>query len=316
MKLARTLNVVAGMAGVLGLMLGLARFPASAGAVRQPTAAASFESLGSIRVPQMTELSGLHASRIESGLMWGLNDSGNPPELLAFDTSMQFRHAVRVEDVVNQDWEDLGGFEDGGQSWLVVADTGDNLGLRSEAALIFVPEPAPGAVSVKPARILRFTFEDGPRDCEAMAVDPIGRRILLADKGRHPAGLYELAIDGSDQGRKARRIADFPDLMPHPAPRVQTAGSQRWRGTPTSMDLSADGRRLIVLTYQSLSLFQRRSSDEDWSQTLARAPARSLRIPRFGGFEALAFESGERTALLGSEGASAIIQRWTQAFAP
>lgn len=312
MKLTDILNVIAG----IGLVLGLVQISAFAGGDRQSTPAPIFERLGSIQAAQMTELSGLHASRIQPGLMWGLNDSGNPPELLAFDTSMKFRQAVQVEGVINHDWEDLGGFEDDGQSWLVVADTGDNLGLRSELALIFVPEPAAGAVSVKPARILRFTFEDGPRDCEAMAVDWAGRRILLADKGRRPVGLYELAIDGANQGRKARRIADFPDLMPTPAPRVQSQAIAHWRGTPTAMDLSADGRRLIVLTYQSLSLFVRRSDDEDWSQVLARPAARSLRIPRLGGFEALAFEPGERTALFGNEGPSTIIQRWTQAFAP
>lgn len=273
-----------------------------------------FEPVGSLQLPEMAELSGLYASRVRPGLLWGINDSGNAPDLLAFDTGMKFRQIVRVQGVGNHDWEDLAGFQEEGRSWLVVADSGDNFGLRTEAALIFVPEPTAEAVSVKPVRTLRFSFEGGPRDCEAMAVDPVRRSILLADKGRHPAGLYELALDGADQGRVARRIADFPDLMPTPAPRVQTLSGTRWRGTPTAMDLSADGRRLIVLTYQSLNLFVR-SGDEDWRQALAR-PVRSLRTPRFGGFEALAFEPGERTALLGTEGPTTIIQRWKEAYAP
>lgn len=301
---------------ITGIWLGLLLVRISVFAdSERPSADSAFERVGAIHAPEMTELSGLYASRLQPGLMWGINDSGNLPELLAFDTSMKFRKVVRVEGVANHDWEDLSGFKDsGGQSWLVVADTGDNFSLRAEASLIFVAEPAADAVSVKPARVIHFSFEDGPRDCEAMAVDVAGRRILLADKGLHPVGLYELPLDGADQGRTARRIADFPDLMPTPAQRVQTVSSTRWRGTPTAMGLSADGRRLIVLTYESVSLFVRRD-DEDWDRALAH-PARSVRIPRIGGFEALAFEPGERTALFGREGRSTIIERWKEAYAP
>ena len=74
------------------------------------------------------------------------------------------------------------------------------------------------------------------------------------------------------------------------------------------MDLSADGRRLAVLTYQSISLFER-VAGADWDQALRR-PLRSERTPRLGGFEALAFEVGERSILIGSEGPITRLERW------
>lgn len=273
-----------------------------------------FTRLAAATIPKLQELSGIYASRTRPGLYWGLNDSGHAPELLAFDAALGLRQTTRIEGAVNQDWEDLAGFQEGGKSWLVIADTGDNFGLRTEYRLIFVAEPGPGLASAAPARVIRFGFEGGARDCEAIAVDVPGRRVLLADKGRRPAGLYELALDGSDQGQVAHKIAEFPDLVPAPAPRVQTLSSQRWRGTPTAMDLSADGRRLIVLTYQSLNLFVR-AGDADWDRALA-TPLRSLRTPRQGGFEALAFEPDERSAVLGTEGPTTILQRWKEAYPP
>lgn len=296
MRLRNILNVIA------AIFLG--GFPALAAAAEGP----AFEPVSALHVPEMTELSGLYASRRSAGRLWGLNDSGHPPELLSFDAALRLHRAIPVQGVDNRDWEDLAGYEDEGQSWLVIADTGDNFSLRSEVRLIFVPEPTAEAPQATPTRVLRFTWADGPRDCEAVAVDVPGRRILLADKGRHPAGLYQLALDGSDSGQEARRIADFPELVPTAPPRASPIGSSRWRGTPTAMDLSADGRRLAVLTYQSISLFER-VGDADWNQAL-RQPLRSERTPRLGGFEALAFEAGERSILIGSEGPTTRIERW------
>jgi hypothetical protein len=41
---------------------------------------------------------------------------------------------------------------------------------------------------------VRFRFEDGPRDCEAMAVDPEQPRALLLSKRTEPPVLYELTL--------------------------------------------------------------------------------------------------------------------------
>jgi hypothetical protein len=139
-----------------------------------------------------------------------LSDSGNDPVLVAVAPSSSGQEVVVVEGVINHDWEDLASFEQDGRAWLLVADTGDNFSLRSEVSLILVPEPGRGERQVAPARVIRFRYEDGPRDCEAMAIDATRQRVLLADKGRHPVGLYELSIAGPDTGvRVARHLADF-----------------------------------------------------------------------------------------------------------
>lgn len=281
-------------------------------ALRAEPPAEAFSTLGAIADPALPELSGLAPSRRVSGMHWAISDSGNAPVLVALDPDRgQVVGVVEVDGAYNQDWEDLASFEREGQSWLLIADVGDNLWLRSEVRLILVPEPAPDARRVTPARTLRLRYADGPRDCEAVAVDALRGRVLLADKGRHPAGLYEAALDGEGDERVATRVADFPALVPTAPPRVQTLGGRQNRGSPTAMDLSADGLRLIVLTYLSASLFER-APGQDWATALAQ-PRLSERLPREILFEAMGFDADGRSALLGNERVPAKFFRWNLA---
>lgn len=272
---------------------------------------APFQDLGRTAHPALPELSGLAPSHRQPDRLWAISDSGNAPELVALDGPERRVEVVRVAGADNHDWEDLASFERDGQAWLLIADVGDNLWLRSEVRLILVPEPAPGDAEVRPARTIRLRYADGPRDCEAVAVDVARGRVLLADKGRLPAGLYEVALDGGDDQdlRVATRVADFPDLVPTPRPRVQTLGGAQGRGTPTAMDLSADGRRLVVLTYLSASLFER-APGTSWPEALAH-PKRSERVPPRPGFEAISFEPDGDNAVLANESVPSRFYRWT-----
>jgi hypothetical protein len=276
---------------------------------RLPAAAeAAFVELGSVGVEALPELSGLAASRRQPGAFWAVNDSGNAAALVALGPGLLSTRQVPVDGVINHDWEDLASFELDGEPWLLIADSGDNFSLRSEIQLILLPEPAPEATRVRPARVLRLRYEDGPRDCEAVAVDARRRRVLLADKGREPVGLYEVALDSPEPVQTARRVAEFPALVPTTAPRVQALGSAHSRGLATAMDVSADGRRMLVLTYLSATLFER-AADQTWAQALAQ-PRLSLRVPRLRGFESIAFDREGGAALLGTESQPARFFAW------
>ena len=300
MSLARILKVIAVICAGAG---------GAVAADPGPPTADGFTYLGDLLDDALPELSGLAPSHLRPGLRWALSDSGNAPVVVAIDSDLKQQGVVQVEGGHNHDWEDVASFEQDGGAWLLIADTGDNFSLRAEVSLILVPEPPAGATSVVPARIIRFTYADGPRDCEAVAVDVPGRRVLLADKGRHPVGLYELPLDGAEQGlRMARRIADFRDLVPTPPPRVQTLGGFTWRGTATAMDLSPDGLSMVVLSTLSATLF-RREPAQDWPAALAR-PVLSQRLPRLPMFESMMIEPGGESALLATEARPARFYRW------
>ena len=303
MKLRDILKVIAAIgAGLLAIC--------AHSAVRD--AEGAFSWVGALAHPALPELSGLAASHRQAGLFWAINDSGNDAALVAIDAGLRVAAVVPVDGAINVDWEDLASFERDGRAWILVADTGDNFGLRPESSLLLMPEPEAGAARTTPARVIRFQYEDGPRDCEAVAVDAPGRRVLLADKGRHPVGLYELPLDAPEGVvQTARRIASFPELVPTAPPRVQTLGGSVGRGTATALDVSADGLRLLVLSYLSATLFER-APGQSWAEALVH-PRLSQRLPKDPMFESMAFDAAGHSALLGSEQVPARFYRWTWA---
>jgi hypothetical protein len=267
--------------------------------------------VGSIQADDLVELSGIAVSRRVPGRWWGHNDSGNASELFAFDGSGRSLGRVAI-DALNFDWEDIASYQRDGVGYLAIGDIGDNFSFRSQLAIQIVAEPGADLPKqlLKPVRTIEFRFEDGPRDCESLAADPARGRFLLLDKQRHPAGLYELAMDAPPgQIAVARRIADLPSLYPGAPPPVSPTGADRYRGTPTAADLSSDGRRLVVLTYTHLAVFERRG-DEDWPQAFkARAPV-LLRLPKMRIAEGLGLSADGKTALIGGERLHTPLLRW------
>lgn len=256
--------------------------------------AADWASQGVIDVPALTELSGLAATPQR---FWAHNDSGNAPQLHAFDRHGRALGSVRIVAPENAtfDWEDIAVYRENGRSWLALGDIGDNVGLRRDVAVLLFPEPVPGAPAVAPARTIRFRYEDGARDAEALAVDVAAGEVLVLEKTRRAAGLYALALAGPER-QTARRIAVLPARWTLPDGRVVN------REAVMAMDLSADGRRLAVLDWRAVHVFHRGEA-QAWQEVLQQPPQLSLPLPRDGSrhFEAVALD-GDGSLWLAAEG--------------
>ncbi|WP_428310893.1 hypothetical protein [Hydrocarboniphaga sp.] len=272
---------------------------------------AAIRQVGAIEDATLVELSGLAVSRRVADRWWGHNDSGGAPELFAFDSRGRSLGKILLA-VPAFDWEDIANYQQDGVAYLAVADTGDNFSFRAQLAIRIVAEPGAELPSapLQPLRTIDFRFEDGPRDCEALAADPARRRFLLLDKQRKPAGLYEVPMDPpAGSVAVARRIADLPSLYRQPAPPASLTGADRNRGTPTAMDLSADGRRLAVLTYTHLAIFERRG-DEDWPQAFKARDPVLMRLPRMRIAEGMGLAADGNSALIGGEKLHTPLLRW------
>lgn len=254
-----------------------------------------------VAAPELTEASGLAVSRRQAGLLWTHNDSGHAPELFGFDADGRLLARVRVQDIA-EDWEDLASFVWRGEPYLAIADTGDNLAWRRRSRVLLVAEPEPGQRVVTPARTLRFSYPDGPRDVEALAVDAAGGVILLLEKRRPPARLYALDLDGPDE-QVARRIGELPALPPPPSPVAQTIAAWHSRDMVTAMDIDPVGRELVLMTYRRV-LRYRAAGQESWAELLRQAPAAVLALPRDARlYEAVAIGADGRLWAI-SEGAA------------
>ncbi|MGN6513408.1 MAG: hypothetical protein ACTHKZ_07540 [Lysobacteraceae bacterium] len=224
--------------------------------------------------PQLGEISGLAASRAHPDTLWVHDDGGNAPDLFAIGKRGGLLARYRVAGVANTDWEDISAFDLDGRHYLLVADTGDNGGLRHSAQLHVVEEPASLAGgTLRPAWSIAFRWPDGPRDCEAVAVDVARGEVLLVSKKRRPPELFVLPLRPRAAGvQVARRIGLLAGVpAPDRAELRDNPRAARILHQVTAADLAPDGRRLAVLTYSELLVYTRRG-DEGWAQAVARAP--------------------------------------------
>ncbi len=273
-------------------------------------------------VAPITESSGLAASRRDPRMLWTHNDSGGQPMLYALEPNGARRGELRITGITHHDWEDLASFELDGRSWLLIADTGDNAGNRTNCALYVVAEPDPAELS--PVRETTATiawkipvrYLDGPRDCEAVAVDARAGVVYLLAKRNSPHGLYTLPLRPPADGvvPAAMPVAQIPNsFIPQPSAsqRLLPLPGGRYRAQPTGMDFAADGSAAVVVSYGDVLIFQRQK-DEPWKAALMRPP---VVLPPHGltQAEGVAFGADSRTIYVSSEGTDSGIVRYKAA---
>src|SRR5262245_47602076 len=192
------------------------------------------------RVPRgLPELSGLAASRLHAGVYWGHNDSGNPLAVIAIHADGTIAAQLAIVGVASTDPEDIavGPCAAGTtRSCIYLADTGDNLRQRKRLDILRVPEPERLADANVSATVIPVTLPDGPRDIEALAVDPRSTQLYLVSKVFGSLGeVYRVDPDGG----AARRIATV-------------AGPSGFDVLTTGMDAHPSGERVLLRTYDAV----------------------------------------------------------------
>ena len=258
---------------------------------------------GPLQCGLLGEASGLASSPTDGSFFWLVNDSGSPAELHLASTDGSDLGKVSLREARNTDWEDLCSFVSEGKPYLLIADCGDNAGQRPECLLHVVAEPRlPEAGKqlegdVQAAWTIRFRYEDGPRDCESVAVDEKAGKILLLSKRTEPPLLYELPLKpASDAIQTARKIGAISKPLPPGFPPIP------YGGQPTGMSLCPDGSAAAVVTYAGTFLFPRKEG-ESWAAAFSREPlalerhllrqAESVAFSRDGGVLRVVSEGGK-----------------------
>jgi len=259
-------------------------------------------SLGVNSNSEIAESSGVAISSFVKDAIWTHNDSGHKNRLFLLKTDGKLLAYLDLQTSQNSDWESMVRFNLDGKSYLMVGDVGDNTKRRKNYQLYVVPEPdlsasltnakpdrLPVRHSVKPVK-LDFTYEDGPKNCEAIAVDVLARQIWLVEKIyvdpriKTPPGIYvlPLSIQQTAKPLVAKRIADFP-------PR-----------NVSGMDFSPDGKRLIIRNYVNAHLYVR-EKNETWEESIKTTNPASVVLPLQRQGEAVCFTNDSRAIILTSE---------------
>ncbi|MBX3741696.1 MAG: hypothetical protein KF712_11940 [Akkermansiaceae bacterium] len=269
------------------------------GAFADEVAFVRAEPSASIQSGAVAEASGLAVSSRDAGFMWIVNDSGAQADLHLFGKDGVDHGQVRVEGAVNVDWEDLSSFELDGKPYLLIADSGDNLSRRNDCVLYVVEEPALPkegeklSGTVKVAWKIPFSFEDGPRDCESVAVDARVGKVILVSKRTKPPVVYEMPLRPKDGVVVAKRLGETTVAPPKGVPMLP------YIAQPTGMDLARDGSMGVLVSYYGVFLFPR-SGKESWGEAFAKAPV-ILSPHGMAQAESVAFSRDGKTLTLVSE---------------
>lgn len=265
-----------------------------------------FETVGRLEDPAIVEASGLARSQRQPGVLWTMNDSGKAL-LYAIDRSGAPLGEVQLKKAANKDWEDLASFVLDGEPYLLVADIGDNKGKRKHRTIYVAREPRPDDGKAKVDWKIDFKYPNGPRDAESAAVDIENEQILVLSKRDIPPALYAIPLRPEHDKKLTAKWLGTIDSMPKPSRQdvALALKTRNWYWQPVGMDISADNRAAVILTYRAIYYYLRRPGQE-WFEALNGAPIR-VSLGNFPNAEAVAFAGDMRTVMVTGENRHALL---------
>jgi hypothetical protein len=149
-----------------------------------------FDSIPSARplTPLVNEISGITDSKLNPDYLWGIEDSGNPPQLYFIGHGGNVSKKIYLKGVSNRDWEDMALFN----GEIYIAETGDNAEIYSNYSFYKFAEPSAGMDTVSVIETINFTYPDGSHDAEAFLMDSLTKNIYIITKRDNPSRIYRL----------------------------------------------------------------------------------------------------------------------------
>lgn len=248
--------------------------------------------------PQIDEASGIARGVRSSDVYYVQNDSGDRARFFAIDRRTGATRAVYVvPGARNVDWEDIAVARDArGTSSVWIADIGDNGARRPQITVYRVDEPVvprgsnPGEHGTALPDIWRLRYPGGPRDAEALLVDPITHHAYIVTKSF--TGTSEVyAVPLSPQGGRVQTLRTVttlgvPGIISGPRQLAITGGV-----------ISQDGGRLVLRTYTDAYEWPLRHGDV---ASALRAQPESIALPEQPQGEGVTIDGS--TIVIDSEG--------------
>ncbi len=256
---------------------------------------------GRIESGEITESSGIAASKCQDDVLWTHNDSGDGPFVFALDKKGRHLGTWKVLNAQHVDWEDMASHKDAsGKCFLYIGEIGNNPLDGRSLAVYRVAEPAVTDVharttrqdpaSTEPAESMVFRYPDRPHNAETLMVHPETELIYVLTKDRkRPASIFRiLPRFGEENVFVAEKVGEIS------VPAVPN-------GFLTGGDIAPDGRRAIICDYFAAYEFElpKESSnfDDIWAQ---EASVVELGERKQG--EAITYSANGRSLFATSEG--------------
>ena len=220
------------------------------------------EPYGTIQFDQINECSGFVKSKNLPEIFWMHNDSGDKARIFAVKKDGNIVKAqkagggydgITITLAKNQDWEDITADDEGN---LIIADSGNNRNLRQNLAIYFVKEPNPNEKSIARAyKKIPFHYTD--QDSFPPTNMNFDSEAIFWANGK----LHLLSKHRSDSLTKLYRFDTLDENKSNP---LTPLSSFDIRGLVTAADVSPDGKKLVVLTYSGVWLFETKGRSENY----------------------------------------------------
>jgi hypothetical protein len=188
--------------------------------------------LGTIQSSDISESSGLVASRRNRAFFWTHND-GHADTLYEITAVGTVTNAIKISNVQLEDWEDIAI----AGNRLYVADIGNNDHHRNHVDIYAIPEPGlrKPPHDLEPVKHWKLNYPNDPFDAESLLVSR-GFGYIIA-KDQNPGQVYRFRVSG-----KTEQTLEPQCTLDVSAP-------------PGGADLTPDNGRLAIITASGAYLF-------------------------------------------------------------
>ena len=204
---------------------------------------------GIIQNDKVAETSGIVSSRLNKGLIWAINDSGNEAKIYLLNAKGEIINSWLINGSQNTDWEDLTIKTDQqtGRSFLIIGDIGDNMAIRNHINILVIEEPEftnTLDTAINKFKKYKFKYEDGARDAETILFDPMTEELFVVSKREDNVRVYGTPkiLNETDT-----MLLDYKCSLPF--------------HNVTSGDISIDGKEILLKNYNAIFYWQRKTNE-------------------------------------------------------
>jgi hypothetical protein len=241
------------------------------------------------------EASGIADSRSQPGNVWIEQDSGSPAELALLGYDGKLKGKISIPQFGNRDWEELaiGPGPQDGKNYIYIGDIGDNNNQNPVSQIYRLPEPTNLQTPITQVERINFRYPDGPRDAEAMFVEPQTKDIYIISKREQNVHLYRFKYPQNvNEVTVLEPLGELPSF------------GDGLTGYVTGAAISPDGSEILIRTYASI-FYWRRNSGQSVADALQYGTSRRLTSRLEPQGEAICFDKDGKGFFTISERANA-----------
>lgn len=220
--------------------------------------------VGSLDSTIINESSGIAISKLYPNRLYNINDSGSGPFIYSTTIEGRLTKKYKINDYRPYDMEDLAVGTCGKDSCVYIADIGDNKRKRDYLSIVVLKESdiAEDNNGIDPIANIRVNYPSEKFNAESLVVHPNGDIYILTkvvdDENRRalPAKLFKVSKDDVSLAVKNKKGSVILKEMATVDLPYQLYNYNLWGRIAVGMDISEDGKTLLILTYSAVFEFK------------------------------------------------------------